>query len=36
MKGSLKTILLALLLWVGADEALAPKATANRWQQLLH
>ena len=36
MKGSLKTSLLASLLWVGADEASAPKATANRWQQLLH
>ena len=36
MNGSLKTTLLATLLWVGADEASAAKATANRRQQLLH
>ena len=36
MQGNLKMTLQAALLLVGAAEALAPKAIAIRWQELLH
>ena len=36
MQGSLKTNFPAPLLLVNGAEVLAPKATANRWQELLH